>query len=181
MKTIRILQKLANIGRIISKIVFICCLVGGICCTVGLACLPVFRESFSLFGVKFHPLAEGAEGINLYTAYTAMGVALFCCSAECVVSKMANRYFTHELAAGTPFTRDGAAEMMQLGITMIWVPMAAVIASAILVGIMTQTFGLTRTFELDRYESIGMGIMFIVMSLVCRSGAEMLEERKIEQ
>ncbi len=92
-------------------------------------------------------------------------------SAEAVVAKFINVYFKHELKAGTPFTFEGAKEMLRLGIITIAVPAGASLAATIVFGIMAVGSGLDREFNFE--ISLGMGLMFLALSPLLKHGTEL--------
>lgn len=103
-------------------------------------------------------------------------VAVFICftiiiAAEAVVAKFINVYFKHELKAGTPFTFEGAKEMLRLGIITIAVPAGASLVATIVFGIMAADSGLDRTFNFE--ISLGMGLMFLALSPLLKHGTEL--------
>ena len=98
---------------------------------------------------------------------------------EAVLAKFAVCYFKKELKAGTPFTLSGAKELLRLGILTVAIPLgcalAANITEGILAGYMPVDRELLSGFLPDNEESITLGIMFMLMSLLCRHGAEQKE------
>ena len=92
-------------------------------------------------------------------------------AAEAVVAKFINVYFKHELKAGTPFTFEGAKEMLRLGIITIAVPVGASLAATIVFGIMAAGSGLDSEFNFE--ISLGMGLMFLALSPLLKHGTEL--------
>lgn len=92
-------------------------------------------------------------------------------AAEAVVAKFINVYFKHELKAGTPFTFEGAKEMLRLGIITIAVPAGASLAATIVFGIMAAGSGLDSEFNFE--ISLGMGLVFLALSPLLKHGTEL--------
>lgn len=92
-------------------------------------------------------------------------------AAEAVVAKFINVYFKHELKAGTPFTFEGAKEMLRLGIITIAVPAGASLAATIVFDIMAAGSGLDSEFNFE--ISLGMGLMFLALSPLLKHGTEL--------
>lgn len=92
-------------------------------------------------------------------------------AAEAVVAKFINVYFKHELKAGTPFTFEGAKEMLRLGIITIAVPVGASLVATIVFGIMAAGSGLDSEFNFE--ISLGMGLMFLALSPLLKHGTEL--------
>ncbi|MBR1732021.1 MAG: hypothetical protein IJ725_06280 [Ruminococcus sp.] len=172
MKTLKTIQKLAKVGKVFCTIIFILSLVGGIGCIVGIIGLAVIPDGLKIGDITIHSIIEKQADISLGTCYTSMAVGVVLCAGEAVLCKIAERYFKNELAAGTPFTLDGAKELMRLGILTICIPIGTIIISGIVYGVMSQIFGGVADYDINNYTSVGLGVMFIVMSLLCRYGAE---------
>lgn len=177
MKSLKTLQVLAKIGRILSKIIYICCLVGAIGCVVGIVSIAILPEdSFKLGGVSIHGLIEQSADMTMSMLYGTMVVGMLMAAAECVVSRFGELYFKNVLAAGTPFTVAGAKELKRLGILAIAVPYGTMLVSAIGWGI-AQAFvpGLyDAAFRFSLDGSITLGALLIVGSVLCRAAAEQL-------
>ena len=172
MKTLKTIQTLAKIGKIISKIVYICCIVGGIMCVVGILGLALIPEGFKIGGTTVHGLVEESAKISMGTLYTAMATGIVFCAGEAILSRIAGNYFKRELADGTPFTFDGAKDLIRLGIYTICIPIATAVIGAIVYAVMKLTLDHVSDFRITDYVSVGLGLMFIVTGLICRYGAE---------
>ena len=83
-----------------------------------------------------------------------------------------------ELADGTPFSFAGAKEMQRLGILTICLPIGTKIVAEIVHAVMEQTMQGVAPLQLDNDGSVTLGIMFIVLSLICRYGAELHKEKE---
>lgn len=174
-KSLQTIQTLNKIGKVLSKIVFICCLVGAIGCIIGIASVGLLGvdEVLKIDGVSIHGLIEKKAEMSIATLYVTMFVGMAMCIAEVVVSRTAHRYFSNEVEEGTPFTFAGADELLHLGIIVITVPLGTTIACAIGVGIVSALIEGVDKVELGNGVSLTLGIMFIVMSVIFRYGAEL--------
>ena len=76
MNTLKTIQTLSKIGKILSKIVYICCVVGFCGCIVGIISLGLGGEVFKLGGVTVHSIIESHSHMNMPTLYTAMAVVM---------------------------------------------------------------------------------------------------------
>lgn len=74
METLKVIQILSKIGRIFSKVVFICCLVGFGGCIIGILSLGFGGETFKLGGITIHSMIEGHFHMSMPTLYTTMAV-----------------------------------------------------------------------------------------------------------
>lgn len=175
MNTLKTIQTLAKIGKIISKIIFVCCIVGLCGCIIGIIGLALGAESFKLGSVTIHSLIEDHAGITLPALYASMAVGAVFCAAEAVLCRFAGKYFNHELADGTPFTRRGAKELLRLGILTVAIPLGTEIVCSIAVAIAEHVYPGIEKLSTGEFSSVGLGVMVIVLALFCRYGAELKE------
>jgi hypothetical protein len=172
MNTLKTIQTLAKIGKVFSKIIFVCCIVGFCGCIVGIVSLALGAETFKLGGVTIHSMIENEAGLSLPTLYASMAVGLLFCAAEAVLCKFAEAYFKHELADGDPFTLRGAKELLRLGILTIAIPLGTVIVCSIGVAIADNMVPGIDKLPMGEFSSVSLGVMMIVLSLFCRYEAE---------
>lgn len=181
-KTLKTIQTISKIGKIFSTIVFIFSIIGFVGCIVGMIGLAVIPDGgFKIGGVTIRGLVETNAGISMGTAYTSMAIAVIFCAGEAVLAKFAGNYFKHELEAGTPFTFEGAKEMLRLGILAICIPAATSTVAAITYAIMSSAIPDVDKIDFSNAFSIGLGIMFIITSLICKHGAEVTQKTDPDQ
>ena len=173
--TLKTIQTLAKVGKILSKIIFVCCIVGFCGCIAGIVSLALGAETFKLGGVTVHSMIENKAGMNLPTLYASMAVGALFCAAEAVLCKFSENYFKNELADGNPFTLRGAKELLRLGILTIAIPLGTVIVCSIGVAIADNVYPGIDKLSIGEFSSIGLGVMMIMLSLFCRYGAELNE------
>lgn len=172
MKTLKTIQVLAKIGKILSKIVFICCIVGACGCVIGAIGLAVGLEMSVFAGVNLEEILQKEAEISANSLYCYMVASIFLCAGEGVVAKFAEIYFDHELAHGTPFNKDGAKELLRLGIINIAVSFGAFLCAEIAQNIMAALLTDAKTMQLSNDTSWTLGVTFIVISLFCKLGVE---------
>lgn len=178
MKTLNTIQIISKIGRVLSTIVFICCIVGAAGCVVGMLCIPLAETgAIRIGGTSIRSLAENRSGMELNGLYPLLAGAMIVAIGEAVTAKFAEMYFKRELVAGTPFTASGAKELKRLGILTICVPLGALILAQIVSGVIAGFIDCGEAFNMDGGDSVALGVMFIFMSLICRYGAELEEEK----
>ncbi len=173
MNNLKTIQTLARIGKILSKIIHVCCIVGFCGCIVGIVGLAIGTDTFKLGGVTIHSMIENEAGMDLPAMYVSMSVGAIFCAAEAVLSKFAEVYFKNELADGDPFTLRGAMELMRLGILTIAIPLGTVIMCSIIVSVADKIYPGIDKLSLGEFSSVGLGVMMIVLSLFCRYGSEL--------
>lgn len=181
MKTLNTIQSLAKIGKILSKIIFIFCIVGFCCCIAGIISTASGVKALNLSGISIESILSDKAGIGIDSIYASLTVAMILCAGEGVLAKFAEHYFKHELADGTPFTLGGAKELQRLGILTICIPLGSQIIAEIVHSAMAEALTGVAPISLDNAGSVALGIMFIVMSLVCRYGAEKEKQSENEQ
>ena len=175
MKTLNNIQKLSKIGNVLSRIVFVFCIIGFCGCVVGILSMALGTPTLKIGGVTLKSLLSIEAGVTTGTAYAAMAAGMILCAGEAVLARFAEHYFKRELADGTPFDLGGAKELMRLGILAICIPIGTQMIAEIIYAVMEQALHGVAPFQLNYSGSVALGVMFIVMSLGCRYGAELRE------
>lgn len=180
MKSLKVLQVLAKIGKIVSKVVYICCLVGFCGCIFGIIALAVGADVVKIGGVTLDVLLKSEADTSLSTVYTAIASAIPLCAGGAAVAKIAERYFKRELETGTPFSEEGAKELFKLGVYIIVLPLCSLVLANIIQDIMAKVMTDVVKTKLEGWTSVGLGVAFIVMALMCRYGSELNDKRESE-
>ncbi len=172
-KSLKTIQLLSKIGRILSTIVFICSIIGVAGCVLGAVTLSLgWTETFKIGGVTVHGLIENSAEMSIGSLYATMAAGGILSAGECVIAKFSELYFKHELSDGTPFTFAGAKELHRLGIIAIAVSIGSIVLASIVHAIMAHAMTGVGEMNLDSTPSIGIGITFIIMSVIFKYGAE---------
>ncbi len=167
-KSLKVIQTIMKIARILSTVAFVLCIVGGAGCLLGLLATVVAGDTLSMF-------TEATGSISTTQVYFACFSGLIVCVSECILSKFAMVYFKHELDMGTPFTYAGAKEFLRLGILMMAIPVGASIVVGFTAGIMELISGETLDMGDEFSVSLTTGTLFVAMSFVFKHGAELAE------
>lgn len=180
MKSLKTLQTLSKVGKILSKIMFVFSLIGVGGCVAGLLSIMFGNGTMIKIGdVTLHGILENTNNYNFNSISATLAAVLIICAGEAVLAKFAEIYFRNELAAGTPFTRNGANELLRLGILTIAIQVGctalAEITQGIIAGFMNVEIISQTERMFDNESSIVLGIMFIIGSVLCRYGAETVE------
>ena len=93
MKTLKIIQKLSKAGGILSKIMFICCIVGFCLCIVGIVSMGLGVTALKLGGVTLKGIINTEAETTASTISAAIAVGLILCAGEAVLSKFGECYF----------------------------------------------------------------------------------------
>ena len=171
-KSLKTVQTVCKVCKVLAEIAFVLLIVGAV--------LVLAAAIFTGTGNFDALVSSGALVLDEMLQQTGVTqdymVAVFVCltiiiAAEAVVAKFINVYFKHELKAGTPFTFEGAKEMLRLGIITIAAPAGASLAATIVFGIMAAGSGLDSEFNFE--ISLGMGLMFLALSPLLKHGTEL--------
>lgn len=176
---LKTIQVLAKAGKIISTIAFVCSIVGAVLCVVGITSLAVGAEgALRLGGVNIYGIIERNADMSVGGMCASMAAGVFSFAAGAVLAAFAKRYFRREMDAGTPFTNAGADEIFRLGILTIVLPLAAQLLSEITNGVLREAMNGAGKVTFDNGGAIGMGVVFLVMSVVFRYGAQLEEKTR---
>lgn len=175
MKTLNTIQTLSKIGKILSQIIYICCIIGICGCVVGAAAMLVGADTLKLGGITLHSILETKASVSVGTVMAAISVGAILCIGEFFVARMAYRYFENELNAGTPFTMEGAKELLHLGISAIWIPIVSGVLAQVAQGVIAQIMQDVEKLSLDGIDSVALGAMLIFTSLLCKHSAKCRE------
>ncbi len=173
MKALQTIQTIVKIARIVCKVLFVCGIVGICLCVAGIISLALGAPTFKFGGVILESLVQNEAGTSVGSMYAAMAVTAIACVCAVILTRFAIRYFDRELKDGTPFTLDGAKELMRLGILSICIPIASQILSQIVEAILTRAMADVEPPEVQIVGDVAVGVMLIILSLVCRYGAEL--------
>lgn len=180
-KTLSTIQTLFKLGKILSAIAFVCSVVAASLSLAGIICLAAGAEKvFKIGGVTVHGIIANNAGMTTDQMISALSVWLIVIVAEAVLAWFAKTYFKRELAAGTPFTPEGAKELTRLGVLTITLPLGANIVAAVVNGVLAELLSNTWKFDMDNGGSVSLGIMFLVLALLCRYVAELEQEKEDE-
>lgn len=174
MKSLKTIQKLSKIGKILSKIVFISSIIGFIFCLITLLSVSSFASSTTVIeGKTLVQMFEETSIYNYHTSIDIMTTTLIFIVAEAITAKFAENYFRRELEDGTPFTLAGAKEMLKLGIICLSLTFGAYFIGAIADEIFSSVWADIQSFDFNSLSMTPVGIGFIVMSVICKYGAEL--------
>ena len=180
MKSLKAIQTLSKIGRVLSIIARVCCIIGGVCCAVTAGLLAVYGEKAisitkdNMDKIDDEQARQIIQQLTTPMMVTVIAIGAVFCFAGAVVARFAQNYFKHEIEDGTPFTMRGAKELMRLGIIYIAVNLGVSIVAGTVYAIFSKTIETADKTEFHGL-SIGLGITFIIVSVICRYGAELTE------
>lgn len=176
MKSLRIIQVLAKICRIVCIIVFVACIIGAAGCFVALVILPIVKDIVVHDGKTIAELIAQDGKTNVNTIIAACGMGLFGCGVEIFLAKYNELFFKKEIEVGTPFKKDIVKEMRIVAVVNIAVSLSAVIMVGIALGIVRALVRDLQHFDNYIGTPIGYGIALLIISLFCDYGAELNEK-----
>lgn len=178
MESLKTIQVFAKIGKIISQIVFVCCIIGVAGCVLALMLLPIGAQVLESEGTTLNDYIIAYQGYSLDTLYATIASATVIVAGECVTAKFAQLYFKRELKDGTPFTLRGSKEMLRLGIISVAVSVGSVIVASIVKAVMAAALPAVQLENVGDYEMSFNGLFFIVVSFVLRSATEFITAKQ---
>lgn len=174
-KSLKTIQTISKVGKIISDIIFIFSIIGAVACIIAVSALAS-SQNVVLEGQSMIDLIESV-GINFVTVMFSCAASILACIGSAVVAKFASNYFANELEDGTPFTYAGSKELLRLGILATAIPVAISIIISVAFTI-TKIFWPMLSEEAIANDSVSIvfGLMLIVLSIVFKHGAEIVEK-----
>lgn len=169
MRSLKVIQFFSRLGKILSRIIGVLSIIMAlICafCVLGIAFLP--NDTFEFGGITIGSLMSESHKLNLGEVYTSLTVYIIMCSGETVLCALSARFFAGELRAGTPFTAECANGLLRLGILTVIVPIVTMLAAALVGTVMSNCFGGIDELNIQSFLSVGVGVIFIVLSLICK-------------
>lgn len=173
-KSLKVIQTIYQIAKILSKIVFITCIIGFAGCIIGI----VFFEALGdvvVGEVTIKGLIETSSELSVASMYDAMISGALFCAAECVIAKFASIYFANELKDGMPFTKNGYKELFRLSIIMLSISIGVNIIVAISHGVISALYENVEELNAFDASSITTGVAMMFLSLIYKTATEQIE------
>lgn len=177
MKTLNTIQTLSKIAKVFCKIIFICAIIGLCGCIAGILSKYFGFEAFKLGGVTIQGLIQDKANLSDGELYADMFKGAVYSIGTLILFGFAGSYFKRELNDGTPFTFDGAKNIFRLGILTICISCAEKIVYTIGYSIISKRFADVSQSELEAGGYVGIGIALIIISLLCKYGAESMQNK----
>ena len=178
MESLKTSQKLSKLGKILSKIVYVFCLVGLILCIIGGLGLIFIPESFELANIKIHMLIKSNINFSREIIYASLIIGIIELACEMYISKQAQKYFEYELEEGTPFTQEGANKIKRLGLIVIFIPFVASFISELGFEIAKHTMNFNQNLDINFNVSLTLGITFLILSTIFRYGSSLTKDKE---
>ena len=171
MKTLQSIQKAFQVFEILTKVARIICIVGACLCAVGVLCAVTRYNGGEVFFIFGEPLQMFPADADWKKIFAMLITAMVLLAAEILLLAFAGQYFRVERTDGTPFTEHGADLLKKLGIRCIYVPIVAIVISAVV----TAVLGMPDVDGgiVSNLPGIGVGLILILASFIFRYGAEL--------
>ncbi len=167
-KALKTVQTISKVMSILAKIAFVCTIIGAAGSLLGgisLFSVPLLGETVADIIVSetgaesVIGLGVGLIAVCIFLIGTAIALGFVC------------QYFKHELADGTPFTHNGAAELLRVGIISLAVPFGALIFSSAVAAFSGASNAISLEFNATS------GIAMILLSYVFSYGAHLADSK----
>ena len=172
-KTLSNVLTVFKVARIVAKVGFILCIVGGAGCLLGVASL-VMLSSIQLGDVQL-VLFEATGGMDPASVIPSCALGALARAGEGAIAFFAERYCKNVLKAGTPFTHAGAKECFRLGLISILASFAVMALAGIVTAIMALFSVSVAKADFNMTISLVAGLFFLFLSMIFKHGAELGE------
>ena len=181
MQSLNTIQALSKAAKIISSILFVCSIVALCLCAAGALSVIFDFGTFNLENMTVKGILPEDPGMSDGTLYAFLAQTAIFCVAAIILTAFAKHYFKRELADGTPFTHGGAKELLRLGVLGAILPSAADLLATIIIGILKKTMSDVVVSDVDMLGYAAIGVALIVMSCLCKYGADLQCEKPAAQ
>lgn len=171
MKTLQTIQKTFHVFQTLSKIAMILSFIWAGLAALGLMCGMVWYHGGNVVGANQELLYSLTVTGGLTEMIGVLLVDMILALTDGTLLVFALRYFKSEQTDGTPFTQHGADRILRLGILTIVLPLVAAILAAAVCEFLTLPQDAVRDW--GNLNSLTMGIVLILASLIFRYGAEL--------
>ena len=171
MESSKKVQRIAKIFKILSKIGFVCSIIGLVSCVISSICFGVWGNDENLIAL----LTEYGVTFD----YNTILSLCICSAVECAFSIFlyyyASKFYDNVCKNQECFDKNRVKEIRKLGILHIVLP----IASAMIIAIIMECFKVDLAFTND--AMLTLGIVYLIMSFVLDYGADIRKENEIRK
>ncbi len=173
-KTLHTIQVITKIGLVIARVVWIVATVSiGLSVAAMIAVACGWTDLVAQLGaIKIYGLVKTDGAVTTNQAYLLLVAVVLLLTGVAVMAWFTARYFARQVRVATPFTMTNAQGLQKLGL--IWL-IGSVLTSAVVSGVvwgMSVAWHTTINFNDSVDGGVILGVMFLVLSLFCRYGAE---------
>jgi len=179
MKSLKRLQTLFKVARILCLIFFILAIIGASGCLIAFIILPAISQLPAGNGKTVAEVIEKEAG-PMYIIYANIAAGLMSCGASIFLTKYSEVFYRNVEKIGTPFRRDVAKKMRKVGLVSIIVSLSV----GLLIVIVVSSIILANRGKGSADFSFGFtffyGIFLLILSLFCDYGADLAEAKSQE-
>lgn len=176
MKSLRIIQALAKIARIICLIVFILCIIGAAGCLIGIIVVSSLRNVVLYEGKTLNDILIENRA-TFESVIAALIVGLLSTGVGIYLSKYNELFYKRELAVGTPFKMEVVKDIRKVSVVNIVVSFSLAVVATITVLIISGVTGVHVEVSYSLFGTIGYGLVLLLISLFAQYGAEIDEAK----
>ncbi len=174
MSALKSVMTIVKVLRILALIGAILCFIGALISILG-ASLMFMLPNLADTALIDNIISDYSPDLSVFKIGILVVVAAILSTAQGVVLLFGHIYLRNVEDAGTPFTRDGARELLRLGILTIVIPMVSVAVG----GIICLCTGIDDDFS--NTVELGIGVGMILLSRFFLYGAELEEKVKSQE
>ncbi len=168
MRSLNRVQKIFKIIEVITKIIYVFCIIGLVLSVLGTIGVALVGNDSGTWA-EINKTAQTKVDFNICICYCLVGIIL--CASEAVLYYYVKEFYKKELAVGTPFDKTIVTEMRRIAILHIIIPFGASIFAIIVMAIFNVNLAFTGTVDLSA------GLVYLVLSFLFDYGADL---RQIE-
>ena len=178
MKSLKTIQIVMKVLRVLCLIGFIFCIVGAAGCFLGLISFSFLKDIEIEKGKSVAQYIIDTGNMSTNEVYTALAVGLFISLAGIALMKYNELFYKKEVDLGTPFKKEMAKKMREVGLVNIIATIAISSIAAIAVAIAEAVTKENFYFNYSVFSSILYGVFLLFLSLFADYGAELEEKMK---
>lgn len=162
MNSLTKIQKISRVFYILSRIAFVCSIVGCALSLIGAVCVGVWGDSQKLMDL----LLDYGETFDKNTALCYCICGTIVCGFYIAIYAFVKSFYAFELKTGTPFDLTVSQKLRKLG----WLNLILTISCSMICEIVVSCFDLT--IDMFDLSGVTIGIVYLVVSYILEHGAE---------
>lgn len=177
MKSLRTINVILKIVKVICYIIFGCAIAGAVGTVIGLGIFSLIKDMVIQDGKTLAILLLEKQ-VTVAMAYTYMAMALLSCLFTIALSFTMAKFLKGVINDTTPFTRKTVTNMRKLGLWMIIASLICGVLCGIAVLVVKKVDPASSNMTYWGSWSIGFGLWMLFLSLFIEYPVEIEEENK---
>lgn len=170
--TLKIVQTISKIGKIISAIVTFICLILVLLCVIGI--IIVKHSELEFFGLHCNYIFSLFKTESIFKVYAILIIGIVLSSARASLAGFSFAFFSNEVKTGHPFTTKLSSQLLFLGSLEIIIPVVSAFISMGIQLFFEHICGESFFFHFNYFGYISLGMFYILTANICKLGAEEL-------